>query len=57
MVGRQEEGETKGSMVLCTKVVVPASTITTTTIITTERVDLKKFANILSLRRAKPFQW
>ena len=57
MVGRQEEGETKGSMVLCTKVVVLASTITTTTIITTERVDLKKFANILSLRRAKPFQW
>ena len=38
-------------MVLYTKVVITATTITTTVIINTKRHESKKFSNILSLRR------
>ena len=43
-------------MVLYTKVVITATTITTTAIINTKRPDSKKLPNILSLQRTIPFQ-
>ena len=43
-------------MVLHTKVVITATTITTTVIINTERPESKKLPNILSLQRTIPFQ-
>ena len=43
-------------MVLYTKVVITATTITTTVIINTKRDESKKFPNILSLQRTILFQ-